>query len=634
MENRNKINEIKDYADCADASYAMLDFVFDFNKWDKPSEADKITFGNENMGKINNAYARCIEARFMQDKTIKKGIFTTIINNNPKNVLATDTLSQRTINFVNSFKLLAHQPNTDSGFSATLFDDTKNANQKIFAIRGTETNSLEQVFNDLIIADGSLLFHSKPKSQYFDMMRFYNHCINKKYITNETPLIVVGHSLGGALAQLFALSFATDKDSSIIKEIYTFNAPGAKTLKVPYRLNPIPHYIVLLTKDDLSDKQSLHFKIEKSLQEYNNIFMKYEAHDKIMQTFKRELRYNLLKQAYNLIHTNGNKHYLGIYFDPLNGLMPYVYHIKKPQEYEYYYLLNFYHHLYQNHKKQKPLASKKNTYHIETTHDNENIDSILDYPHNAIQHLWTKIDGYRHILNVGVTGFKSHFMKYSARVLYFYSYLLSLSANDEMIKSKLKATDKQEQLNEYLNQLNIFMSNIKIAMDILINELNKQSHKIYNKSFFKTKPDSIDYLALLCYQINEKAYKIQSISQDKKKCFKTDISEEEIIDFVLKLQEANYFIKIIDNESLKDIRNTCKLSLATCQPFIFVDSTNNALIDSNNVNAIFGYLGLGDLLTQEWHEEYINGMYHKMKGVYFGGNAYSNFSKYANKQKP
>ncbi|TQR61373.1 hypothetical protein [Campylobacter troglodytis] len=108
MSNAKKIiDNIKDYADCADISYTMLDFVFDFNKWDKPSEIDKITLDNENVDKINSAYARCIEVRFMQDKIIEKGIFTvSTINNNTKNVLATDTLSQRTINFVNRFKLL------------------------------------------------------------------------------------------------------------------------------------------------------------------------------------------------------------------------------------------------------------------------------------------------------------------------------------------------------------------------------------------------------------------------------------------------------------------------------------------------------------------------------------------------
>ncbi|WP_369607870.1 lipase family protein [Helicobacter trogontum] len=37
------------------------------------------------------------------------------------------------------------------------------------------------------------------------MLDFYGECIEKEYITESTPLIVVGHSLGGALAQMFGL---------------------------------------------------------------------------------------------------------------------------------------------------------------------------------------------------------------------------------------------------------------------------------------------------------------------------------------------------------------------------------------------------------------------------------------------
>ncbi|RDU59104.1 hypothetical protein CQA44_11725, partial [Helicobacter sp. MIT 14-3879] len=50
-------------------------------------------------------------------------------------------------------------------------------------------------------------------------------------IDSKNSLTITGHSLGGAITQLFALSFATDKESSIIKEVYTFNSPGAKNLK-------------------------------------------------------------------------------------------------------------------------------------------------------------------------------------------------------------------------------------------------------------------------------------------------------------------------------------------------------------------------------------------------------------------
>ncbi len=157
MLNKESIDKIKDYADCADASYAMLHYVFEnidafFDK-DKWFDSDKIILGDKIKTEIksikdneqilykvgdNTAYAHCIEARFMQNKIIEKGIFMdSTINNNPKNVLATDKLSQRTINFVNRFKLLAHQPNTASGFSATLFYDTQK-DRFVVGFRGTE----------------------------------------------------------------------------------------------------------------------------------------------------------------------------------------------------------------------------------------------------------------------------------------------------------------------------------------------------------------------------------------------------------------------------------------------------------------------------------------------------------------
>ena len=119
-----------------------------------------------------------------------------------------------------------------------------------------------------------------PKKQYLDMLLFYNQCIGtipfyvdstsmpqdkksleyklwkrlyqrntkSKYkpyiaesllkdstlpptssnftppITATTKLTLTGHSLGGCLAQLFALSFATAESASIINEVYTFNA--------------------------------------------------------------------------------------------------------------------------------------------------------------------------------------------------------------------------------------------------------------------------------------------------------------------------------------------------------------------------------------------------------------------------
>ncbi|RDU60925.1 lipase, partial [Helicobacter didelphidarum] len=125
--NKIMINKFKNMADCADAVYAKLDFVFEdidaFFDSDKWNEADGIRLGNQTkendrylngreiLPNSNTAYARAIEARFNQDKVIgKEGDWCVpftkaclsskdkTLANDPKNVSPTDTLSLRTQN--------------------------------------------------------------------------------------------------------------------------------------------------------------------------------------------------------------------------------------------------------------------------------------------------------------------------------------------------------------------------------------------------------------------------------------------------------------------------------------------------------------------------------------------------------
>ncbi|AJC92588.1 hypothetical protein CSUB8523_1078 [Campylobacter subantarcticus LMG 24377] len=81
------------------------------------------------------------------------------MDNDISRVGLNDALSKRTIDFVNRFKLLKHQPNTTSGFSATLFGEKrKQIDSKtkekiytseydyinyIFAIRGIEPKEVK-----------------------------------------------------------------------------------------------------------------------------------------------------------------------------------------------------------------------------------------------------------------------------------------------------------------------------------------------------------------------------------------------------------------------------------------------------------------------------------------------------------
>lgn len=127
----NLIKKFLDYANVADASYALLEAVngkfkdIDNEGKEREKEGDKQNLGDK-FNNHNSTYARAIEARFMKDVVLEKGIVRdTTIDNNPINIPIDSTLSTRTKNFVNRYEIRFHQPNTDSGFSATLFYDTQ-----------------------------------------------------------------------------------------------------------------------------------------------------------------------------------------------------------------------------------------------------------------------------------------------------------------------------------------------------------------------------------------------------------------------------------------------------------------------------------------------------------------------------
>ena len=283
--NKELINCFKDYIDIADASYAMLHNVFEnerngldelydkFGKDNVPENivnsyrenekkkpvwryADDITLGDKidisnetDTSQTNNrkfgdltAYALCIEARFMADKIVKKPVGAngetkdTELKNDVKNFIALvpdqppyifykpESLSPRTKLFVNRYELVKHIPNQKSGFSSTIFYDTLKSNY-IIGFRGTEmkiNDLLDDAF--MAITSRALMQISALKSLQSSMHEAINsHSQNLSGLDNTAKdIILSGHSLGGHLAQIYAVTF---KDSGV-KELYTYNAPG------------------------------------------------------------------------------------------------------------------------------------------------------------------------------------------------------------------------------------------------------------------------------------------------------------------------------------------------------------------------------------------------------------------------
>ena len=198
ISNKDLISKFKDYADIADASYAMLHWVneneddgwFDKFKERKPARwkfADSITKGHkitednetdisrEYHRKIGEptAYALAIEARFNQDMVIEKPKISEDkkpekkqINNEIQSFIATPDdkppyifvnqenrhqLSLRTKSFVNRYELLHHVKDTSiTGYSSSAFYDSKFNNYAI-GFRGTEMS-----IKDLLITDGMI----------------------------------------------------------------------------------------------------------------------------------------------------------------------------------------------------------------------------------------------------------------------------------------------------------------------------------------------------------------------------------------------------------------------------------------------------------------------------------------------
>ncbi len=264
LKNKEMVNKIKDYADIADVAYAFFEYIDENEIWSfsdkfhnerilkKPNPrwdyADNVNYGHtlefdikdESGNTIKAAgtptsYALCVEARFMQDLTIQKPKeddeleeekvqisnqiknFIKVPRNKKQYLFYTiDNLSKRTKNFTSRFRLLKHQKNNGLGFSATLFEDTKDNSKKILTFRGTEITPGD------LIADIELTINEIP-IQVNSLINFFLDSVIPILKEGE-KINICGHSLGGYLTQICAFTFA-----EYVDEIYTFNSPGILT---------------------------------------------------------------------------------------------------------------------------------------------------------------------------------------------------------------------------------------------------------------------------------------------------------------------------------------------------------------------------------------------------------------------
>ena len=527
LTNEEMVNKIKDYADIADVSYAFFEYIDENEIWSfsdkfynekilkKPNPrwdyADYTYYGHtlekisqkakENGRQIGQptAYALCVEARFMQDLTIKKPNFkfgeedTNIkISNNIKNFIAVQEkngeisqrifineegyhqISKRTKNFTSRFRLLKHQKNDDEGFSATLFEDTKDNNKKILTFRGTEITPGD------LKADNQLATYRIP-TQVNSLINFF--------LDNVIPILkegekinICGHSLGGYLTQVCAFTF-----SEYIDEIYTFNSPGllsdyANTIDFAHKIDRIDR---ILSNKNIFTKRRLTPNMQSMLSCKKRLYV-------------------------NLILADKDHTYLPA---PLNV---------------------------------------NNIYHMKT--DNDSLAFNNKLYENAIQDLGVDIHGNEVLINIGNVdailntnvSISSHFLTYTAATLYFFSYLLEQKDNDEKTKNvSLKGTFLY--LNEFMEQ------NYKLIFDLDTNlsmQYNSVNFNMDNKATISPITYNKNKNWLLLILINNIKHDLD-IHTDH---YLKDEQEALIVEDIFKLSEEKRYTKIISKDEVEKFK--------------------------------------------------------------------------------
>jgi pimeloyl-ACP methyl ester carboxylesterase len=176
--------------------------------------------------------------------------------------------------FASHWRVAHHLPNTNTGFSATVFESIDNPGEYVFAMRGTET-ALDTVIDDAVLADiADIGADGIALKQAMDLINYYQRLTTSeselayqynlyegdqpppegieyieyedgipftgtqyRYLIPADPLQglavipdsvakidVTGHSLGGHLALIMSRL-----DPNRINQVFTYNAPGFDT---------------------------------------------------------------------------------------------------------------------------------------------------------------------------------------------------------------------------------------------------------------------------------------------------------------------------------------------------------------------------------------------------------------------
>ncbi|EAI3906331.1 DUF2974 domain-containing protein [Campylobacter lari] len=250
---KTQINNLKDYAELAQASYFNFDFLNTRNIFELDSNQEKIQEENSLRGyreiKVNLEHIvsqkykdKKVLIDLRQDNDWQSKILNFFDEKTNFDKLNGEFGELQARNFSQRYEVQFHQPNTTSGFSATLFYD-KEKDKFVVGFRGTEVSfkDLKATWETALDATQDLVLSLNGNLQSSSLLEFLEQ-VNKIIKNKHKSIIFVGHSLGGYLAQM-ALIYCDikykDKLSFSPNEVYTFNAPSVYGWNFPnIAINP------------------------------------------------------------------------------------------------------------------------------------------------------------------------------------------------------------------------------------------------------------------------------------------------------------------------------------------------------------------------------------------------------------
>lgn len=466
---KQQIKNLRDYAELAWASYFNLIYIDGQKTNDFTIGTERILKDKENIEKFEYYKALSKDHRdyFIYDDSL---VFYPKLNGEFREI--------QTQNFAKRYIIKFHQPNTFSGFSATLFYDIQK-DEYIASFRGTEGIVSMDAFADIGLTFGKGDFQANALKQFLlDIAPILNNIDSSK-------ITFVGHSLGGYLA-VVAMQFCDTIDRTLCTDfnqikfsaskVYTFNSP---------------------TIDGI-----------------DNMLMRFLAN---------LLGNNIVEQILN------------------------------PEK-------------------------------IVCVFDNGKIEIIASAQYGASNAL-------------GIyTGKNDRSIKPLVNTLYFYSYLLELDANYNKVKDK--------SFSECIEYLNHFMKNIQIYTETFVlknNAINNKNFALKNGplGLFRSSPEKINhfeyFLSLIATIMQETNGILEELGDGYYTSYKAPtISQTKIIDFILKAQEKEKYILILDKNDFNKYRKDCsfinnqenlahKIAIGEFRIFIVVYKDMKCLENINNI---------------------------------------------------